>query len=154
MPNKIAWSLDSNGGDQHEALNELLHWLRDEAKDKKGDEAYSTAGWELRGPPVDLPRQTNGNDCGVFASMFIFYLAQGVIPKRSDFAQKNIKALRLAIAAMILRMSVEGDGEASVAAAAGGGGGGGGGPKGEKSRRGEASSRRSSATLSASGSAA
>ena len=130
MRGKVAWSLDSRREKHHTALAAVLRWLRDEAKDKKGDEAYSTAGWKLRGPPKDLPRQTNDDDCGVFASMFIFYLAQGVIPTTRDFAQKDIPALRLAIAAMILRISVEGDGEASVTAAGGGGGGGGAGAGG------------------------
>ena len=96
MRGKVAWSLDSRREKHHTALAAALRWLRDEAKDKKNIQAYSTAGWKLRGPPKDLPRQTNDDDCGVFASMFIFYLAQGVIPTTRDFAQKNIKALRLA----------------------------------------------------------
>ena len=124
MRSKVAWSLDSRREKHHTALAAVLRWLRDEAKDKKGDEAYSTAGWKLRGPPRSLPRQDNDDDCGVFASMFIFYLAQGVIPTKGDFSQKDIPALRLAIAAMILRTNVEGGGDEAGDKAAGAGGAG------------------------------
>jgi sentrin-specific protease 1 len=125
MRRRVAYSLDSLGGAREgaAALQSLLRWLRDEAADKKGDAAYSTDGWRIEPAPADTPRQANGVDCGVFAAIFAFFLAQGHVPTSADFKQADIPALRLAIAAMLLRQSVDGSGDEGAGAGSGAGAG-------------------------------
>lgn len=63
-------------------MDNLLHWLRDEASDKQG-RSIDTAGWTRKYPLV--PQQQNTNDCGVFALVFANYIC---ISRKFDFDHK------------------------------------------------------------------
>ena len=68
----------------------LRNYLRDEHNDKE-DIPWDDAGWENVIPGNTVPQQTNGSDCGFFASQFINYLATN---DAFDFTQDDMPRIR------------------------------------------------------------
>ena len=84
---RIAY-LDSLGGGQggEALLRALLRWLRDESRERLGQELEAATGgrWELGGAPpavagcfASVPQQHNGSDCGVFACAAADFISNG-----------------------------------------------------------------------------
>ena len=65
---------DSLGGEDHECLDFLAQYLRDEFQNKRGEDRQDVLEW-ARVFPKNIPQQRNGIDCGVFLSMFASHLA-------------------------------------------------------------------------------
>lgn len=65
---------DSLGGEDHECLDSLARYLRDEFENKRAEDRPDVLNWE-RVFPKNIPQQRNGIDCGVFLSMFASHLA-------------------------------------------------------------------------------
>ena len=59
----------------NEYLNVFLRYLEAEHMDKKG--SVLPSDWCVTDTAVDIPRQGNDDDCGVFVSMFAYYLSLG-----------------------------------------------------------------------------
>ena len=70
---------DSMGGSGGNYLAAMHEYLCDEHMAKKGAPLDGGA-WQLVHTTDDTPRQTNGFDCGVFATFCAHYLAHGVRP--------------------------------------------------------------------------
>ena len=64
-------------------------YLYYEHRAKKGGGSEGGCAWRL--VPTTAPLQTNGYDCGVFATFCAHYLAHGVDP---NFTQEHIPHLR------------------------------------------------------------
>jgi sentrin-specific protease 1 len=73
-------------------VQHLLQYVKDEAKDKLGQE-WDTSTWTTSFPK-QIPRQTNGCDCGVFALKFAEYRGRD---KAWDFSQKDMKLMRFKV---------------------------------------------------------
>ena len=58
----------------------LALYISDEAKAKR-EETLDTSRWE-RLFPLDIPRQDNGCDCGVFTVKFGDYLVRALLARR------------------------------------------------------------------------
>ena len=65
---------DSLGGEDHECLDSLAQYLRDEFQNKRAEDRPDILDW-ARVFPKNIPQQRNGIDCGVFLSMFASHLA-------------------------------------------------------------------------------
>lgn len=59
--------------------------------------------WEFAPPLIDLPRQKNCDDCGVFVCMFARYIASGT---PFDFDQTNMRNMRIAMLIELLSGSL------------------------------------------------
>ena len=85
---------DSMGPGKHPEVHEhLMRWLRDEHLDKRGSPLHEE-GWTHWYPSengVHVPKQENGYDCGVFASMFA---ASVSLNRPFDFTQDDIQLIR------------------------------------------------------------
>ncbi len=89
---------DSMGGKGTTYLLALKRWLQDEHSAKQGCN-WDDTGWVVIPSTSDVPRQKNGNDCGVFAITFASFLSEGL---PLDFSQENMAALRAKYAWEIL----------------------------------------------------
>jgi Ulp1 family protease len=58
-------------------------WLCDEAREKHKME-INVAEWDVVTTPPDVPRQSNGYDCGVFTCLFADCLARGLVRHLCD----------------------------------------------------------------------
>jgi len=90
MEQKTVRYYDSMGGPGLVYLRALLRYLGDEHQDKKGV-PFDAAGWTMVPTTRDTPQQSNGYDCGVFASYCALYLANDVDPA---FSQEDVPLLR------------------------------------------------------------
>ena len=90
---------DSCGGAGSTYLRALRQYVVDEMKHKK-DKTENPADWRLQPTTPDTPRQENGSDCGVFASMCADYLSEDL--RLGDFAQRDVPRLRYRMAHAIL----------------------------------------------------
>ena len=80
---------DSLKGDNFSCIQGLKRYLSDEAKDK-GKTEFDFTGWkELT--PKDIPKQTNGCDCGVFMCQYAEYKSRNAT---FTFSQDNIAYFR------------------------------------------------------------
>jgi sentrin-specific protease 1 len=82
-------------------LEELLHWLIDEAKAKKGLD-LDTSDWKLI-PQPQCPQQANGFDCGVFSIMIADFLTDDLPVMEGLYSQINMPYFRSKIMRDILR---------------------------------------------------
>ncbi|KAJ2469932.1 hypothetical protein EV174_006192 [Coemansia sp. RSA 2320] len=76
-------------GDNHECLQLLMDYLRQESLDKLSV-ALDESGWSMR-CEKQIPRQMNGYDCGVFAITFAEYASRDA---PFAFSQANCSSLR------------------------------------------------------------
>ncbi|CAL8366659.1 unnamed protein product [Lota lota] len=82
---------DSMGGNNDEACQTLLHYLKLESKDKKGKE-LDTSGWTLHSRRRnEIPQQMNGSDCGMFTCKYAEYITKD---KAITFTQKHMPYFR------------------------------------------------------------
>ncbi len=79
---------DSLYGSNEKCLTFLRNYVHDEAKQQAID--FDFDGWENYSPR-NIPRQTNGCDCGVFALKFADYLAENC---QLDFSQQDMPYFR------------------------------------------------------------
>ena len=63
---------DSMNGSGKKCLQHLLRYLKDEMENKKKAE-LNVDEWSLVPTQVGTPQQSNGSDCGVFATMFAHF---------------------------------------------------------------------------------
>ncbi|KAJ1445736.1 hypothetical protein M885DRAFT_625901 [Pelagophyceae sp. CCMP2097] len=95
---------DSMGGSGSAYLRALMRYLGDEHQDKRGS-PFDAAGWtKVTTTPVTL-QQSNGFDCGVFASYCAHYVSLGAKP---SFSQQDILHLRRRMMADILAKRIHG----------------------------------------------
>ena len=75
----MAASDGSDGMGVQPILRDLLRWLSDESAAKLGEAArWDTGGWRVvRHPGSAVPRQLNGNDCGLFMLSFARRIMDG-----------------------------------------------------------------------------
>ena len=73
MQSKIITYYDSLHDRRSEYTKHLLHWIKDEAWNKKQISNYDVHDWRLV-DEIDTPRQTNSFDCGVFVIMCADYM--------------------------------------------------------------------------------
>lgn len=67
---------DSMAGSGREVLDNLMHWVRDEMEHKKKS-VLDESEWETISHGLNVPQQTNCDDCGMFLCMFADFLARG-----------------------------------------------------------------------------
>ncbi|KAJ1448208.1 hypothetical protein M885DRAFT_490492 [Pelagophyceae sp. CCMP2097] len=79
-------------------LRALLRYLGDEHQTKLGA-PFQSAGWTMVTSTPDTPQQSNGFDCGVFASYCAHYVPLGAKP---SFSQQHMPHLRRRMMADIL----------------------------------------------------
>ncbi|XP_022188230.2 sentrin-specific protease 1-like [Nilaparvata lugens] len=80
---------DSMGSHNNKCLTALLKYLEEESKDKKKT-PYDTSDWKAVNME-DIPQQTNGSDCGMFACMFAEYKCRNA---KITFSQKEMPYFR------------------------------------------------------------
>ncbi|KAJ1448349.1 hypothetical protein M885DRAFT_623520 [Pelagophyceae sp. CCMP2097] len=95
---------DSMGGSGSAYLRALMRYLGDEHQDKRGS-PFDAAGWTKVTTTPDTPQQSNGFDCGVFASYCAHYVSLGAKP---SFSQQDILRLRRRMMADILAKRIHG----------------------------------------------
>lgn len=87
--NKLVNYYDSLGSENQQCLNILKQYLLDEHLEKKNSPLDLT-DWGF-GCDKNIPQQTNGSDCGVFACAFAKYAAESI---SFTFTQKDMPHLR------------------------------------------------------------
>ena len=84
-------------------LNNLMNWLKMEHIARKNGPMPNPSEWQLV-QVKEIPRQQNGNDCGVFALAFAEILSKGLEVTKSSFFQRDIPYFRQQIKYDILRL--------------------------------------------------
>uniref|UniRef100_A0A8C5CSW9 SUMO specific peptidase 1 n=1 Tax=Gadus morhua TaxID=8049 RepID=A0A8C5CSW9_GADMO len=88
---KVIMYYDSMGGNNDEACQTLLQYLKLESKDKKGKE-LDTSGWTLHSRRRnEIPQQMNGSDCGMFTCKYAEYITKD---KAITFTQRHMPYFR------------------------------------------------------------
>jgi sentrin-specific protease 1 len=99
--------LDSMGGPDHGAFDNMERWVADEIKDKGGEEVNTP--WS-RGRPK-IPPQLNGHDCGVFMLAYMEALRDGDCMLAAecsfDFDQSDIQEKRKKAKSTIMQHGVD-----------------------------------------------
>ena len=95
---------DSMGSAGRDITESLLRYLDDESKDKRGYPLEDKNSWSLK--KGKSPIQTNGYDCGVFATMNIDFLSDDL---PLQYNQGDIALFRNKIAANIVRGTMDYD---------------------------------------------
>jgi sentrin-specific protease 1 len=92
------------GRDIKNHMIHVLKWLKDESKEKYNNSyPVNDEEWQLIDQgEVDLPRQSNGYDCGVFIILYADFRSDN-IPWGNSFQQSEILSYRKKICAAILR---------------------------------------------------
>ncbi|KAL4452571.1 hypothetical protein ABPG75_008233 [Micractinium tetrahymenae] len=93
---------DSLRGEDQRCLQHLAEYLRDEYKNKRGEQRDDVLDWP-REFPKRIPRQRNGCDCGVFTLLFASH-AGSDSPMR--FSQEQMDDWRVHIVHELLTLSV------------------------------------------------
>eukprot|EP00951_Prasinocladus_malaysianus_P035629 scaffold368576_cov45-Prasinocladus_malaysianus.AAC.1 len=83
-------------------LEHIARYLADEARSKKQMD-LDTSDWP-RWFPKDIPRQTNGYDCGVFAIKFADFASRDC---DFSFSQKDMTYFRRRLAAELMQMEAK-----------------------------------------------
>jgi len=81
---------DSLGGGNKQCLVNMRKYVQDEAKTYKKIANYSLDGWKDY-CPSNIPRQTNGCDCGVFTLKYADYISENC---PFNFTQRHMKLFR------------------------------------------------------------
>ncbi|XP_017852416.1 sentrin-specific protease 2 [Drosophila busckii] len=89
MKNKTIRYYDSMGKPNHEVLQALECYLREESLDKRKI-PFDTSGFTVENVP-NVPQQTNGSDCGVFSCMFAEFITRN---KPLNFSQQHMEFFR------------------------------------------------------------
>ena len=97
---------DSMGAGGEPYLKAMKRYLEDEHRAKKGSELEG--GWTLTRTTRDTPRQTNGYDCGVFASFCAHYMS---LTEQLDFSQNDIQHFRIRMMVDILNKRIHTGGD-------------------------------------------
>ena len=97
---------DSMGAGGEPYLKAMKRYLADEPRAKKGSELEG--GWTLTRTTRDTPRQTNGYDCGVFASFCAHYMS---LTEQLDFSQDDIQHFRIRMMVDILNKRIHTGGD-------------------------------------------
>ena len=97
---------DSMGAGGEPYLKAMKRYLEDEHRTKKGSELEG--GWTLTRTTRDTPRQTNGYDCGVFASFCAHYMS---LQEQLDFSQDDIQHFRIRMMVDILNKRIHTGGD-------------------------------------------
>jgi Ulp1 family protease len=94
---------DSLKGEDRRCLQHLAEYLRDEYKNKRGEQRDDVLDWP-REFPKQIPQQHNGCDCGVFTLLFANYAGRDA---PMTFQQDHIDDFRVQIVHELLHMRVE-----------------------------------------------
>jgi len=89
---------DSLGGSNYACLKILRNFVKEDYLNKNKKE-FDFTGWEDY-MPSDIPQQTNGYDCGVFACKYADYVAKD---QPFNFSQKHMRYFRKRIVLDIIR---------------------------------------------------
>ena len=82
-------------------LEALAQWLKDEYKDKRGEERGDVLEWAREFPVV--PRQNNCSDCGVFTMIFAEHSSRGA---EFGFKQQHMPEYRVQICNELLELNL------------------------------------------------
>lgn len=88
MKNKTIKYYDSMGAPNDTALNALAEYLESRSIEEKV--AFDMKDWQ-RENVQNIPRQTNGYDCGVFACMYAEYTTRGAVLKFTQADMVNFR---------------------------------------------------------------
>ncbi len=91
---------DSMSGSGDKYLGHILHWLVDEAKEKK-QITLNPSEWRMVDRQKDVPQQRNGVDCGVFSTICADFVSDDL--PIGSYCQDDMPSYRLKIGAAILR---------------------------------------------------
>ncbi|PRW61285.1 Sorting and assembly machinery component 50 [Chlorella sorokiniana] len=94
---------DSLKGEDRRCLQHLAEYLRDEYKNKRGEQRDDVLDWP-REFPKQIPQQHNGCDCGVFTLLFANYAGRDA---PMTFQQDHIDDFRVQIVHELLHMRVD-----------------------------------------------
>jgi sentrin-specific protease 1 len=100
---KIIEYYDSLYDDKEIVVRDLMDWLEKEHVNRKNGLVLNRTDWQLV-QMNDVPRQQNGNDCGVFALAFAEILSRGLIVSTNSFSQREIRSFRQQIQYDIVRL--------------------------------------------------
>jgi sentrin-specific protease 1 len=100
---KIIEYYDSLYDDKEIVVRDLMDWLEKEHVNRKNGLVLNRSDWQLV-QMNDVPRQMNGNDCGVFALAFAEILSRGLIVSTNSFSQREIRSFRQQIQYDIVRL--------------------------------------------------
>lgn len=92
---------DSMSGSGKYYLRNILKWVKDEAKDKKGLD-LDVSDWKLIDREDDVPQQKNGFDCGLFVIVCSDHLSDD-LPLLDAYSQDDMLDYRVKVGAAILR---------------------------------------------------
>ena len=99
--------LDSMGGSDCGAFDNMERWVADETNDKGGEEVNTP--WTKDRP--DIPPQLNGHDCGVFMLAYMEALRDSGCSLAAecsfDFDQSDIEEKRKKAKSMIMRHGID-----------------------------------------------
>ncbi|KAL4421737.1 hypothetical protein ABPG77_002353 [Micractinium sp. CCAP 211/92] len=93
---------DSLLGEDHRCLQHLAEYVRDEYKNKRGEQRDDVLDWP-REFPKRIPRQRNGCDCGVFTLLFASHAGSD---SPMLFTQEQMDDWRVRIVHELLTLSV------------------------------------------------
>jgi hypothetical protein len=89
MRARTVFYCDSLRGDGSEVVARLLRWVEAEHREKKG--APLPAPFAAADAPANLPRQTNGCDCGAFVCAMMMFFLYGIAPRDGEhFSQADL----------------------------------------------------------------
>lgn len=91
---------DSLNWDGQVYLQHLLHWLKDESREKYNNE-YIIEGWQLISNEGHVPQQNNSCDCGMFTILCADFVSDN-IPFEDSYDQSEILSYRLKVCSRIL----------------------------------------------------
>lgn len=94
---------DSLNGEDSVCLNHLSQYLVDEFRNKRNEDRPDILKWP-KVYPKDIPKQSNGFDCGVFLVLFADYLSKSA---KLDFSQEDVEDFRVKLALDFARMEVD-----------------------------------------------
>lgn len=101
IKNKKFQYFDSMMCKNEACLEALAQWLKDEYKDKRGEERGDVLEWAREFPVV--PRQNNCSDCGIFAMIFAEHSSRAA---EFGFKQQHMPEYRVQICNELLELNL------------------------------------------------
>lgn len=93
LKNKTVEYYNPMGSTENLVFSELIEYMKSESIDKK-QTAFDTLGWSF-GNVQDIPKQSNGSDCGVFCCMYAEFITrnQHLIFTQQDMIHFRMKMI-------------------------------------------------------------
>ena len=109
LKRKVVSYYDSLPGRDENVVRNLIRWVIDEAKNKLNEE-WDITEWKEE-YPSDIPRQENGDDCGMFMLNYARNVAsftdEDLANNAFTFHQKDMVNLRRRLVLEVLKIGME-----------------------------------------------